>query len=245
MTIADALHQRKPEKDDLITPGPSGLRNNCQSNREVQRDAYCSRPVHTKLKLRSRETSTCTEGATVNSDTEQDSIDRNGAYQLQYRSNRRPITEEEKEMALQMAQAALTSESFIVVMRPTHVYRRFYMAVPSEWAAGHLPEESQDVILRVKENAWCAKYYTRKARIGGGLTRGWMNFAVENNLEEFDVCVFHLARQEANTIVLDVSIFRVVQEVMPLTRVNSASPRVKSAISRRGRPPKNAKRKPC
>lgn len=60
-------------------------------------------------------------------DAEQNSIDGSGGYQVQYVSDRRTITEAEKEKALQLAHVALTSESFIVVMRPTHVYKRFYL----------------------------------------------------------------------------------------------------------------------
>lgn len=44
-----------------------------------------------------------------------------------YASNRRPVTDDEKKNAMLLAQAALTADSFTVVMRPTHVYRRFYM----------------------------------------------------------------------------------------------------------------------
>ncbi|KAK9271015.1 hypothetical protein L1049_026603 [Liquidambar formosana] len=205
---------KEPMMDEPLTPVPSGKRNIGRANGKVRKAAHCSKPVNAKLKLRSREPSTCTEGATVN-------FDRVGAHQLQYISNRRPVTEEEKEIALQMAQAASTSESFIVVMRPTHVYKRYYMTIPSKWVASHLSEGSQDVILRVKENTWHAKYYYWKGRNVGGLTCGWKNFAVENNLEEFDVCMFELASQEDN-IILDVNIFRVVKEVTPPTPVNSA-----------------------
>lgn len=48
-------------------------------------------------------------------------------YPVIYESNRRPVTDEEKEKALQLANAAVTKGSCIVVMRPSHVYKGFYM----------------------------------------------------------------------------------------------------------------------
>jgi len=44
-----------------------------------------------------------------------------------YTSNRRPVTKDEIEKTLQMAQAACTEESLLVTMRPSHVYKRFFV----------------------------------------------------------------------------------------------------------------------
>ena len=49
---------------------------------------------------------------------------RTGSYEL-YISNRRPVTEDEIENAFALAQAARTDDSLVVVMRPSHVYKRF------------------------------------------------------------------------------------------------------------------------
>ncbi|KAG5543344.1 hypothetical protein RHGRI_016167 [Rhododendron griersonianum] len=140
-----------------------------------------------------------------------------GSYLLQYVSNRKPITEAEEENALKMARAASTPNSFMVVMRPTHVYRKFFMAIPSDWVRSRLPRKSQDVTLRVKENekTWHAKYECRFGRGASGLVGGWKDFVFENNLEEFDVCLFELASGTHDRIVMDVSIFRVVAESIP------------------------------
>ncbi|KAI8549793.1 hypothetical protein RHMOL_Rhmol06G0053000 [Rhododendron molle] len=143
-------------------------------------------------------------------------------YFLQYVSNRRPVTEEEKENALKMAVAASTPDSFIVVMRATHVYRKFFMSIPFEWVLSHLLHKNRDVILRVKEkeNTWHANYYGTVGN-SGGLVGGWKDFAVENNLEESDVCLFELASGTHDGIVMDVSIFRVVAEAIPSEWVHS------------------------
>ncbi|KAG5543346.1 hypothetical protein RHGRI_016167 [Rhododendron griersonianum] len=114
-------------------------------------------------------------------------------YSLQYVSNRRPVTEEEKENALKLADAASTLDSFIV-------------SIPSEWALSHLLHKNLDVILRVKEkeNTWHANYYGGVGN-SGGLVGGWKDFAVENNLEESDVCLFELTSGTHDGIVMDVT----------------------------------------
>lgn len=54
-------------------------------------------------------------------------INGSGAYFTQYVSSRRPITEEEKKAALISASCALNSESLMLVMKPSHVYKRFFL----------------------------------------------------------------------------------------------------------------------
>lgn len=99
----------------------------------------------------------------------------------------------------------------------------------------HLPRKGEDVTLRVKgkEKTWHARYNGIVGNPARGLSGGWKDFVLDNNLEEFDVCMFELASGIHDDIVMDVSIFRVVAEVSPLTRV-SRSP------SRRGRRSKYA-----
>lgn len=50
-----------------------------------------------------------------------------GSYVEHYVSNRRAITEGEKNNALKLAEAASSDAGFKVVMRPSHVYRRFFL----------------------------------------------------------------------------------------------------------------------
>ncbi|CAA2989554.1 GDSL esterase lipase EXL3-like [Olea europaea subsp. europaea] len=134
---------------------------------------------------------------------------------LKCTSHRRAVTEEEKEHALEKAKAnAASSENcFTVVMRPTHVYRRFFLTIPTKWARVNVHPKNQDFVLRTELDTFKAKYHCRGD--GGGLKKGWDNFVVHNFLEEFDVCVFHLASGINDDIVLDVSIFRVVEGVIP------------------------------
>ncbi|KAL0351944.1 UNVERIFIED_CONTAM: B3 domain-containing protein REM16 [Sesamum calycinum] len=140
-----------------------------------------------------------------------------GAQPLQLKSRRREVTEDEKQRAQQMAVAGSSENSFIVVMRASHVYKGFFMSVPAEWARFHLPNKNHDIELRVNDNVWKAKYHYKG--YGGGLTSGWKNFAMENFLEEFDVCLFDPISRTDDNIILDVKIFRVVEEVIPPSQV--------------------------
>lgn len=145
-------------------------------------------------------------------------------YPVQYVSKRRPVTDEEKETALQMANAARAAsakDSFIVVMRATHVYKTFFMSIPAEWLYSHLPSNVNEVILRMQGKTWNARVYRKVS--GGGLMGGWKSFALENFLEEHDVCFFQLEDEVSDGTVLDVQIFRVVEEVIPPTRLTSTN----------------------
>lgn len=94
----------------------------------------------------------------------------------------------------------------------------FMQAIPSAWLATHLPiKGNQDVILRFKDRAWHTRFFYHKSRNNGGLTGGWKKFALDNNLHEFDVCVFEPLDLVNYPIILNVSIFRVVEEVSPIT----------------------------
>ncbi|CAI8618692.1 unnamed protein product [Vicia faba] len=147
-----------------------------------------------------------------------------------YTSNRRPVTKNEIENTLQLAQAKCAKDTLLVTMRPTHVYKRFFMSFPNKWRINHLSPSSQDVILRMGKSEWLGKYCYHNIRNNGGLTGGWKYFALENNLEEFDVCLFKPAGYMDKTLILDITIFRVVEEITPLTAMNS--PQKKSSIKK-------------
>ncbi|KAL3820462.1 hypothetical protein ACJIZ3_006367 [Penstemon smallii] len=135
------------------------------------------------------------------------------ASRMELVSRRRAVTLEEKENARMLAIAAATEDNFIVVMRASHVDKGFYMSIPSEWLKKYHLDKSLAVELRVDENKWVAKFHYRGP--GGGLSGGWKKFALANFLEESDVCLFDLVSQKHDAIILDVKIFRVVQEVIP------------------------------
>nr|GMC54253.1 B3 domain-containing protein REM16-like isoform X2 [Ipomoea batatas] len=138
------------------------------------------------------------------------------------KSNRRPVTEEEKHKAIQMANAAVSPTGFIVKMAPGYVYRRFEMTIPGDWAKAYLPaiKRNFDLPLRVKDKTWIARCYQRtnfgRRTILSGM--GYRSFVLENQIEEFDVCVFEMASTDDDSgkdISFNVSIFRVVEDAIP------------------------------
>ncbi|XP_021742086.1 B3 domain-containing protein REM16-like isoform X2 [Chenopodium quinoa] len=140
----------------------------------------------------------------------------------EYVSNRRAVTEMEKADALLRANQEQTEKSFTVVMRPSSVYRRFYLSIPADWMNKHLALQNQDIILRVENNIWHAKFYYNGKRCVGGLSGGWKKFAFENSLEEFDVLLFKLANPKDDATVFDVEIFRVIPKILPPLQVSSS-----------------------
>ncbi|KAJ0085176.1 hypothetical protein Patl1_09048 [Pistacia atlantica] len=212
------------------------------SNKRIRRGNSSVKPIHTRRSLRSKALFTnhakklmgksgtplhlfflfFLRSTSSRSNAEVTSFNGNLASGQNFLSSRRPVSGDEKMNALQLAKAALTTDSFLVVMKPTHVYKRFFMAIPAGWMTKHLTLENQDVILRVNEKTWQVKFQFWKPRCCGGLSGGWKNFAADNNLDEFDVCVFQPASLVIKPIVLNVVIFRVVNEVIPLTQVTPA-----------------------
>ncbi|GAB2230249.1 hypothetical protein Droror1_Dr00014507 [Drosera rotundifolia] len=123
-------------------------------------------------------------------------------------SNRKHITWAEKRNAYQLADQEFTEGCFIKIMRYTYVSRYFYMPMPPEWVEKHMSPQNQDVTLRVGEKTWTIRF-THGTRGAGILCGGWKKFVVDNTMDEFDVCLFKLASQKDEPIVLDVKIFRV------------------------------------
>lgn len=151
-----------------------------------------------------------------------------------YTSNRRPVTEDEIKNTYALAKAASTDDCFVVVMRPSHVYKRFFVSMPNRWIGSHVSPTSQDVILHMGKGEWIARYSYHAIRSNGGLTGGWKHFSLDNNLEEFDVCVFKPAGYMNNSMVIDVAVYRVVPEIVPLTAISPVS-------GKRGRKPAKMK----
>ncbi|XP_023538425.1 B3 domain-containing protein REM16-like [Cucurbita pepo subsp. pepo] len=203
------------------------------TNLNGQPEVFSAQPIRTIRTRRRKETPKSAAVMTPtpapvqlsDSDEEATPVKKIGSYAEQYLSNRRAITEEDKNNALKLAEAASSNAGFKVIMRPSHVYRRFYLFIPTQWVTKNLSLCNQDVILRLGNNEWPAKFSFTASRQCGGLTSGWKHFAIDNNLEEFDVCVFEPVPKTSGPVVLEVRIFRVVEDVIPLTRVSAKSNR--------------------
>ena len=87
--------------------------------------------------------------------------------------------------------------------------------------------EDHDVKLRVRgvEGSWIIGCRWTRKLMQCQLRVRWPSFVLDNNLEEHDVCIFELIRKgnprSKIKAILDVHIFRVVDEVVPLKKVRT------------------------
>ncbi|XP_065847738.1 B3 domain-containing protein REM16 [Euphorbia lathyris] len=172
-------------------------------NQKVRSETEFTTPINTTNSAPNKEFSTSSEEEI---DTKPDIGHANNRQ-----SGRKPITEEDKRRVLELGRAILSPEGFLRVMQPTHVYKKFIMTIPLVWITKHLTfRKNHDIILRTSENTWRARIVCSKtSRHRGVLGGGWRRFVRENNLHEFDVCIFEPRGQLNNSMVLDVYICRV------------------------------------
>lgn len=138
-------------------------------------------------------------------------------------SKRRPVTNEEKEKTWQLASAVkLANPSFRVMMRETHVYKRFFMTIPAEFVAEHLRGTWTAANLHIhnETGSWLNVFCRCQGRSLGLHGVKWRNFVEDNNLEEGDVCIFELTNATGVNLAFSVRIFRVVDEVIPLEKIS-------------------------
>ncbi|GMI91212.1 hypothetical protein like AT4G33280 [Hibiscus trionum] len=202
--------ESSPEKstDNINTMASTQPINSAATNKRVRQADSSAKSLHARH-LGGKEL--CTIDGEVKLETEFDGtrIDED-EFSPRPSCLKAPLTQCEKAKVFLKAQEALTKDGFMVVMKPTHVWKRFYMAVPNVWRAKHLLKENMDVVLRINERMWRTRYNYHKARHCGGIAAGWKSFANDNNLTEHDVCVFEPSDTGRTPIVLDVRIFRVL-----------------------------------
>ncbi|KAJ0970722.1 hypothetical protein J5N97_018681 [Dioscorea zingiberensis] len=139
---------------------------------------------------------------------------KNTNYATQSVLKRRQITSAEEEKALQAAKAFVTVKpSFIVVMCRSHVFKRFFMTVPSYFASLHFKAKNQNVILRVpgRIEEWHVRYASHGHNSSGFEGKVWQSFVLDNNLYEGDACVFELMTSNGE-VQFNVHIFRAGQK---------------------------------
>ncbi|KAF5206685.1 hypothetical protein FRX31_003724 [Thalictrum thalictroides] len=116
-----------------------------------------------------------------------------------FQSERSPVTTEEKAMAVRKAEAVRsTRPHFTTVMKPSHVYKQFYMTLPLEFVNQNLFQIPVTALLQVTGSSklWKVSIFCKLRRPNGQLGQvvtsgGWVDFVMDNNLEEADVsCLF-------------------------------------------------------
>ncbi|KAL5204187.1 hypothetical protein ABZP36_009058 [Zizania latifolia] len=136
-----------------------------------------------------------------------------GQRQLTVLSQRRPVTEAEKDRALERAKEFKSKNPFALqIMMESYVYVGFFMNIPCEFVRECLPRTSKKLTLWDPQGkAWEVNYVYYSDRSIGSFSGGWGKFAIGNNLEKFDVCVFELVKKDN----IKVHIYRVVPEITP------------------------------
>ncbi|MBA0741983.1 hypothetical protein Gogos_015100 [Gossypium gossypioides] len=142
---------------------------------------------------------------------------------------KREITEEEKQRPRKLSREyPSTRPSFTLVMKDSHVYKSFQVTIPKRWHQRYMFGDVRRTLLRVppQNKVWDVRI--RSSIWGTAFTRGWAKFVLDNNLGSHDTCVFELSDEgKANgyTMVFDVIIFRVLDEIVPLKKFSRTQTR--------------------
>ncbi|KAM0900158.1 hypothetical protein ACQ4PT_020859 [Festuca glaucescens] len=136
-----------------------------------------------------------------------------GGRQLKVISQRPAVTEEQKNQALQRAKQFKSKSPFgLHIMKESYVYVGFFMKISCEFVREYFPHASRNFKLWDPQGkSWDVKYVYYSERSVGAFSAGWGKFAVGNNLEKFDVCIFELFGEDN----IKVHIYRVVPEITP------------------------------
>lgn len=113
-------------------------------------------------------------------------------------SQRPPVSEEQKNYALQKAKQYNAKYPITVqIMKETNVYKTFFMIIPCEFVRKYLPKTDKKLTLWDPQGkAWEVAYVYCSQRCAGAFSRGWGRFSVGNHLEMFDVCVFEIFKED-------------------------------------------------
>ncbi|TYI82316.1 hypothetical protein E1A91_D05G213900v1 [Gossypium mustelinum] len=147
--------ESSPEKstnNDIGTAPSRGPINSAPTNKKMRYAGSSTKSIYARH-LGGKER--CTFPGEVRFETEFDgAIMDEGDFSPHPTCYNGPLTQFEKANAIAKAQEALTRDGFMVVMKPTHVWRRFYMAIPVAWTAKHHLKENTDIILRINKRTW-------------------------------------------------------------------------------------------
>ncbi|KAJ4963153.1 hypothetical protein NE237_023092 [Protea cynaroides] len=128
------------------------------------------------------------------------------------------VTKKQREKTICAAQMFKTKNpSFMVIMRPTYVYRGMALNLPKSFAKNYLKLEkgTQEVKLSISDGRkWMVRCILSQWK--AFMSRGWPKFVQDNQLEEGDCCVFELSK--AKGLELKISIFRVVEDAEPMLK---------------------------
>ncbi|KAM0900154.1 hypothetical protein ACQ4PT_020856 [Festuca glaucescens] len=177
------------EEDKQISVVPQEENNGVKNKRTAEIDASSS-----KLRKCSKGASAGYKSIIVNSTEDIVKFQREQAVI----SRRPPVTEEQKNYALQRAKQYKSKNPITLqIMKETYVYKTYFMIIPFEFVRDYLPHSDKKLtLLDQLGKTWEVSYVYCSERCVGAFSGGWGKFSLGNHLEEFDVCVFELFSED-------------------------------------------------
>jgi hypothetical protein len=100
----------------------------------------------------------------------------------------------------------------VFAVTPFLKYFLVLQKISCEFVREYFPHASRNFKLWDPQGkSWDVKYVYYSDRSVGAFSAGWGKFAVGNNLEKFDICIFELFGEDN----IKVHIYRVVPEITP------------------------------
>ncbi|XP_059310676.1 uncharacterized protein LOC132062041 [Lycium ferocissimum] len=115
------------------------------------------------------------------------------------------VMDKERSIAYQRAKAFKSKNPLIrIFMRPSYVFLRTDLSVPSTFARKYFLENSGDLVLHVPgRGTWSVK--CTLGSFNAKIHSGWREFAADNELKIGDVCIFEVIK--GTPLLIDVTIF--------------------------------------
>ncbi|PAN21632.1 hypothetical protein PAHAL_3G481200 [Panicum hallii] len=142
---------------------------------------------------------------------EEESDDMYADSKFYYSRMANQFTVEEKENILSLASIQPENPAFVAVLQKSHCQRRSnFLIVPSRFAADHLQERTEEIILcrPSRKDKWSVRYYY-KTYTRGFQSLPFFKFVHGNKLREGDACVFELMKG-AKRVTMRVHVIRKV-----------------------------------
>ncbi|XP_021302017.1 B3 domain-containing protein Os12g0592300 isoform X4 [Sorghum bicolor] len=133
-------------------------------------------------------------------------------FKYYYSRTANRLSNDEKSKIISLASIQPDNPAFITVLQMTNVRpRNNSLTIPRQFAADHLEERSQEIILRRpnRKDKWYVRYYYTTA-IRSLKSYHWSKFVRENKLREGDICVFELMKG-AKRVTMSVHVIKKVE----------------------------------
>ncbi|KAI0503718.1 hypothetical protein KFK09_014657 [Dendrobium nobile] len=116
-------------------------------------------------------------------------------------SKKARLTDAVKNIVLHLAETNQTDKpTFVSIMVPSCISKRFYLTIPIAFAIQYLPRASGRVLLQLngKERTWPVHCLVQGNSVG--FSSGWKEFVQYNQLNVGDVCIFEMLEAQERVL---------------------------------------------